>query len=111
MAKKKPSPINTKLARKPVAKKAAAPAEAPAAFNDVSSITAKQMARAERAIDNLRVEVKDLRKTPPKIQVSSPNPKVEVTLPDRPRIGKIKIVYDQLGFPSELIPQYVDPAV
>lgn len=84
------------------------PEQAPQAFNEVSPITAKQIARAERAIDNLRTEVKELRARPPKVQVTSPDPKVEVKLPPRPRIGKVTIKYDQLGFPSELIPHYTE---
>lgn len=106
--KKKPAPISTRLTKgappKPRKDTAPTPVEAPQAFNDVSPITAQQIKRAEKAIDNLRVEVGELRKTPPKIQVSSPETKV--VLPERPRITKVTIKYDQLGYPSELIPQY-----
>lgn len=85
------------------------PEEAPQAFNDISPITAKQIQRAERAIDNLREDVKELRAAPPKIKVDAPAP--QVVLPERPRITKVTIKYDQLGYPSELIPQYSKAAV
>jgi hypothetical protein len=101
--KKKPSPPSMKLASKPE------PKAAPQAFNDVSPIIEAQMKRAERAVDNLREEVKELRSRPPKVQVNSEAPKVEVTLPARPRISRVTIKYDQLGYPSELIPQYSEP--
>jgi hypothetical protein len=107
--KKKPAPINRKLHKEPPKK--AVPEKAPEAFNAVSPIIEQQMKRAERAVDNLREEVKELRARPPKVQVNSESPKVEVTLPERPRISKVTIKYDQLGFPSELIPQYSKPAV
>ena len=102
--RKKPSKVSRSLTKKP--KKAAAPLpkDSPQAFNAVSPITEAQIKRAEKAIDNLREEVGDLRRTPPKIQVSSPETKV--VLPERPRISKVTIKYDQLGYPSELIPQY-----
>ena len=96
--KKKPAPISRKLHKEPV------PKAAPQAFNDVSPITMKQIERAERAIDNLREEVKTLRATPPKVSVKADAP--QVILPERPRISKVTIKYDQLGYPSELIPQY-----
>lgn len=103
---KKPEPISKSIARKP--KKAAPPVPevAPEAFNAISPITAKQIARAERAIDNLRTEVKELRARPPKVQVNSPDPKVEVNLPPRPRIAKVTIKYDPFGMPQELVPIY-----
>lgn len=102
--KKKPAPISMSLAKKPKKKAAPTPSDAPQAFNDVSPITEAQIKRAEKAIDNLRMEVGELRKTPPKVQVTSPETKV--VLPERPRITKVTIKYDQLGYPSELIPQY-----
>jgi hypothetical protein len=102
---KKPAPINTKLHRAPKA----APKEPVAqGINAVSPITEAQMRRAEKAIDTLRSEVKELRATPPAISVKSEAP--TVTIPPRPRITKVKIKYDQLGYPSELIPQYSEPA-
>jgi len=102
---KKPSKVNTSLTRK---KKAPAPKQAPQAFNDVSPITAKQIARAERGIDNLRQEVKELRARKPEIKVESSAPQVKVDLPPRPRIGKVTIKYDPFGMPQELIPEYVE---
>jgi hypothetical protein len=102
---KKPTPISRKISKKPK-EKAPVPEVAPQAFNDVSPITAKQIARAERAIDNLRTEVKDLRARPPKVSVTTPDPKVEVNLPPRPRIAKVKIKYDPFGMPQELVPVY-----
>lgn len=106
--KKKPAPISMKLHKEP--KKKAAPATPVAqGINDISPITAKQIQRAENAIDNLREQVGELRRTPPKVQVTSPETKV--ILPERPRITKVTIKYDQLGYPSELIPQYSKAAV
>ena len=102
--KKKPAPINRKLHKEPPKK--VVPDAAPQGINDISPITAKQIQRAERAIDNLRGEVKELRARPPKVQVNSESPKVEVILPERPRIARVTIKYDQLGYPSELVPQY-----
>lgn len=107
--KKKPAPISMSIARKPQKKEA--PAQAPQAFNDISPITAKQIERAERDIESLRQEVSTLRKTPPAVQVKSQAPKVDVVLPPRPRITRVKIKYDALGYPAELIPQYSEPAV
>ena len=102
--KKKPAPISMKLAKLPT-KQVVPPTSDVEPFNKVSSITAKQMARAERSIDNLREEVKGLRNRKlPRVAVGSPI----VNIPARARIGKITIKYDQLGFPSELIPQYVE---
>lgn len=91
-----------KLHKEP--RKKVVPDEAPQGINDVSPITAQQIKRAERAIDNLRTEVKELRATPPKVTVKADAP--QVVLPERPRITKVTIKYDQLGYPSELIPQY-----
>ena len=106
MATKKPAPISRKLSKKP-APKAPVPEHAPAAFNDVSSITAKQMARAERAIDNVREEIKELRNRKPKIHVeAAPAPEVIVNIPARPRIAKVTVKYDNFGAPSEFIPHY-----
>jgi hypothetical protein len=102
--KKKPAPISMKLSRA----KAPTPKEASKGINDVSPIVEAQMKRAERAIDSLREEVQVLRKAPPKVSVESSSPKVDVIIPARPRINKITIKYDQLGYPSELIPQYSD---
>ena len=107
--KKKPAPISMKLSKGAPPKKAPVPEQAPQAFNDVSPITQQQIKRAENAIDNLREEVGELRKSPPKVQVTSPETKV--ILPERPRITKVTIKYDQLGYPSELIPQYSKAAV
>lgn len=108
--KKKPAPISMKLTKGAPPKKAApVPEQAPQAFNDVSPITAQQIKRAEKAIDNLRVEVGELRKAPPKVEVTSPE--TRVVLPERPRITKVTIKYDQLGYPSELVPQYSKVAV
>lgn len=104
--KKKPSPIKKTVVKKPAPK---APAVAQG-INDVSPITQKQIARAEQAIDNLREDVKALASRKPKIEVNSPEPKVVVNMPRRPIIAKVVIKYDQLGFPSELIPQYSDSA-
>jgi len=110
--RKKPRPISTSLSKQPAPAPTPAPGEASAGINDVSSITARQMARAERAIDNLREEVQTMRKKPaPTIKVESPSPQVKVELPPRPRIAKVTIKYDQLGMPAELIPQYSEPAV
>lgn len=107
--RKKPIPPSRKLSKKPPTP---APGEASAGINEVSSITAKQMARAERAIDTLREEVVDLRKKgAPNIKVETPTPEVVVSLPPRPRIAKVSIKYDALGMPAELIPQYSEPAV
>lgn len=109
--KAKPKKISMALHKEPP-KKAPAPKEAPAAFNAVSPITQEQMDRAERAIDTLREEVVGLRKQgTPNIKVEAPTSEVVVKVPPRPRIGKVVIKYDQLGFPSELIPHYVKPAV
>lgn len=100
--KKKPAPVSMKLHKEPPKK--VVPKEAPQAFNDVSPITMKQIERAERAIDNLRQEVKEMRATPPKVTVTADAP--TIVLPERPRISKVTIKYDQLGYPSELVPQY-----
>ncbi len=107
--KKKPAPISMKLAKLPE-KRVVPDASGVEPFNAVSSITAKQMARAERSIDNLREEVRDLRNRKPlrpRVAVEAPI----VNIPPRARIAKVVIKYDQLGFPSELIPQYAEPAV
>lgn len=106
--KKKPAPISMKLTRAPAKKKAPVPKEAPQGINDISPITMEQIKRAEKAIDNLRVEVKELRAKPPKVSVKADAP--TIVLPERPRIAKVSIKYDQLGYPTELIPQYSKPA-
>lgn len=107
--KKKPKPLKKGLANRPKKEtKAPIPDEAPQAFNEVSPITVKQIQRAERAIDNLREEVKDLRKAPPAVKVEATQPEVVVNIPERPRIGKVKIKYDPFGMPEELIPEYVE---
>ena len=100
--KKKPAPVSMKLHKEPP--KRIVPKEAPQAFNDVSPITMEQIKRAEKAIDNLRMEVKELRASPPKVSVKADAP--TIVLPERPRISKVTIKYDQLGYPSELVPQY-----
>jgi hypothetical protein len=105
--KKKPKPISKKISKKP-----AAPAPKVAAgINDVSPIIDAQMRRAEQAIDNLREEVRDIRKQPKSVQVTAPEPKVVVNMPNRPRIAKVTVKYDNFGYPSELIPQYDESAV
>ena len=106
--RKKPSPPSRKLSkrRSPTPKVG----EASAGINEISPITAKQMARAEEAIDSLQGEVKALRKAPPPVRVTTEQPSVTVELPQRPRITKISIQYDALGMPAELIPQYSDLA-
>lgn len=110
--KSKPKPIKMSVVRKAEKRKAApVPAEAPQAFNEVSPITQAQINRAERAIDNLREEVRDIRKTPPKVKVEAPNPKVVVELPPRARIARVTVKYDEFGIPKEFIPQYAEPAV
>jgi hypothetical protein len=105
--KKKPAPISVSLDKKPQ-KKEAAPVAPPMpvaqGINDISPITAKQIQRAENAIDNLRQEVNELRSKPPKVKVEAAAP--TIVLPERPRISKVTIKYDALGYPSELIPQY-----
>lgn len=101
--RKKPVPPSRKLSKAPPTPE---PGEASAGINTVSPITAKQIERAERAIDNLRKEVKTLSKAPPPVKVIADQPKVTVELPQRPRIVKVSIKYDQLGMPAELIPQY-----
>lgn len=106
--KKKPAPVSMSLTKKPPKKEAVPPTPVAQGINDVSPITEAQIKRAERAIDNLRTEVKELRATPPKIKVEAPTP--QVVLPSRPRITKVTIKYDQLGYPSELIPQYSESA-
>lgn len=105
---KKPTPISRKLSKKPAAKKAApTPEHAPQAFNDISQITAKQMARAERGIDVLREEIKELRnRKQPTVKVTTPEPKVVVELPPRPRIMKVTVTYDNFGIPKEFVPVY-----
>lgn len=105
----KPRPISKKIARPPA--KAAPKKEVAEGINNVSPITAKQIARAERGIDNLREEVKELRNRKPEIKVSSPEPKVVVNIPPRPRIARVKVKYDNFGVPSEFIPQYEEVAV
>lgn len=105
--KKKPAPIDMRLAKRAPR---LAPDEPLEPFNDVSPITAEQMARAEQSIDHLREEVKSLRKQPaPKIQVETPTP--QVVIPARARIAKVTIKYDTFGTPIELIPRYAEPAV
>jgi hypothetical protein len=104
--KKKPAPISMKLHR--AAPEVLAPDIALAPFNEVSSVTAKQMARAELGIDALRQEVKELRSTRG-TEVATHAPVINI--PPRARIAKVTIRYDQLGFPTELIPQYSEPAV
>lgn len=106
--RKKPAPPSRKLSkRRPPAPKAG---EASAGINEVSPITAEQMARAEGDIKSLRKDVKTLAKRPPPtIKVEAPTS--QVVLPDRPRITKISIHYDTLGMPDALIPQYSDSAV
>lgn len=107
--RKKPAPPSRKLSKRPPTPE---PGEASAGINEVSSITARQMAKAERAIENLGQEVRELRaKKSPVIKVDTPTPKVVVELPPRPRIAKVSIKYDALGMPAELIPQYSEPAV
>lgn len=101
--RKKPVPPSRKLSKRPPEPKVG---EAAGGINEVSPITAKQITRAERAIDNLREEVQSLRKAPPPVKVVTDQPKVTVELPQRPRIVKVSIKYDQLGMPAELIPQY-----
>lgn len=103
--KKKPTPIKKSVVRKP------APKAVARGINDVSPITEKQIQRAEKAIDSLRDEVNELRSRKPKIEVQSPEPKVVVNLPRRPTISKVSIRYDALGYPTELIPHYSEPAV
>lgn len=104
--KKKPSPISMALHKAPPKKEVVPPTSEVEPFNEVSSITAKQMARAERSIEVLRTEVVALRKRPKAVAAEAPV--VNMNIPARARIGKVTIKYDQLGFPSELIPQYVE---
>jgi hypothetical protein len=105
--KKKPAPISMALHKKPPTREVVPPTSEVKPFNDVSSITAKQMARAERGIEALRKEVVELRKRP-QPAAAAPAPAPVVNIPGRPRIAKVVIKYDQLGFPNELIPQYTD---
>lgn len=112
--KKKPAPISMKLHREPVRPPQVAPELAPfqpaQGINEISPIVGEQMERAEKDIDALRTEIKELRNAPPPtIEVTPPTS--QVVLPERPRITKVTIKYDQLGYPTELIPQYSEPTV
>jgi hypothetical protein len=107
--RKKPDPISRSLSKKP--KKAPVPEQAPQAFNDISPITAKQIARAEKKIGSMRDEIDELKKSPKPIRVQTTAPKVEVNLPPRPRIVSVKVKYDSFGIPEEFIPRYEEVAV
>lgn len=109
MAKRdKPKPISMKLVKPSEPKAAAkAPPLLPAdparsgPLNDPTPGIKKQIAKTNRAVENLFDEVKALRDAP------LPEPVVPVVnVAPRPLIKKVSIKYDQLGFPSELIPTY-----
>lgn len=103
--KKKPAPISMKLHKERPTIEVDRPTEAVKPFNDVSSITAKQMERAERGLETLRAEVTALKNQKPPA-APAPAQAPIINIPARARIGKVVIKYDQLGFPAELIPQY-----
>lgn len=98
---KKPKPIKRSVVNKPEPKPKVA-----AGINDVSPITDAQIRRAEKEIDTLKGEVAALQKQKRTVQVMSPEPKVVVNMPNRPRIAKVTVKYDNFGYPSELIPHY-----
>lgn len=101
---KKPRPIKKTVVNKPAPKKKQ-PVVA-AGINDVSPITDAQIRRAEGKIDSMQKEIDSLKKQKRTVQVTAPEPKVEVNIPRRPRIAKVTVKYDTLGYPSELIPVY-----
>ena len=106
MAKRtKPKPISMSLVKEPVKKAPKAPPEDPAGnggINQDTRLVAKQIARTNQTVENLFDEVKALKARP---EPEAPAVPV-VNIAPRPLIKKISIKYDQLGFPSELIPTY-----
>lgn len=100
--KHKPEPIKTSLTRKKRKKVAVAtpiPEEASPVFNEDSPLVTKQ-------IEALQKDVRTLRSAKP--NEAQTLPPAVVNIPARARIAKITIKYDQLGFPHEMIPHYVE---